>query len=702
MTSFGRCLVRLLCVLFLASTGWAQTDFKTVVVFGDSLSDTGNIAHLTQTQFGVRYPADNTVLGFDYTDGRFTDGADTQPAAQAYFGVWVEQLAASFPSKPAIKDSLDGGTNYAYGDATTADGTTTESKTFALVPISITLNNMGQQVADYLATSPTPNAQTLYVLWGGANDLYNASDAGGDPIAAAGVAVQNEINLVQTLIAAGATNFLIPNLPPLGGVPSYAGGSAATAAALNTASGAFAAELAAGLSSVKLAAAARGITITVYQPDILTLFATVAGDPMAVGLGTIGADAQNISASPDTYLIWDGVHPTTTGHHFAAATARNLITPLVASSSSLSIAPVLLAGQGATVTATVTSTASKAVPSGLVTLFQGTTVAGSAALDGTGTATITLPGTSIAAGTYAYVGVFAGDTTYLPSASAVQPVTVLSTAVGTTTALSSSNLNADLNASVTFTATVAPTVSTYGPASGTVTFYDGTTSLGTGTLSNGVATYTTTSLTAGTHSVTATYGGSGIFGGSSSTAISEVVTAPSFTPVASPATLTIKDGASGTTMLSATSVGGFSGPLTLACGTLPAHLSCSFSSTTYTVPDPQTTTTGSPVTLTIATNAATALLLPVRPGAWTAPQVLSAAMVGPGLAGLLLLGLRRRRIGGALALTVLVVLLTMGAALGLSGCGSNNNAKAGTYTVPVTFTPSSGSAQTLNLTVTVQ
>ena len=108
---------------FSATAGNAQgsaddTNYTTIVVFGDSLSDTGNVAHLTQAKYGVRIPG----VAADYTDGRFTDGADTLPAAQKYFGVWIEQLAASLPAKPSVKDSLDGGTDYAYGFATTGGG----------------------------------------------------------------------------------------------------------------------------------------------------------------------------------------------------------------------------------------------------------------------------------------------------------------------------------------------------------------------------------------------------------------------------------------------------------------------------------------------------------------------------------------------------------------------------------------------------
>jgi len=112
------CLFSALLFTFTAVLAHAQ-EYTSIVVFGDSLSDTGNVAHLTEAKYGVRIPGPEA----DYTDGRFTDGADTVPAAQNYFGVWIEQFAAMLPSKPIIKNSLDGGTDYAYGFATTGSGT---------------------------------------------------------------------------------------------------------------------------------------------------------------------------------------------------------------------------------------------------------------------------------------------------------------------------------------------------------------------------------------------------------------------------------------------------------------------------------------------------------------------------------------------------------------------------------------------------
>ncbi len=90
----------------------------------------------------------------------------------------------------------------------------------------------------------------------------------------------------------------------------------------------------------------------------------------------------------------------------------------------------------------------------------------------------------------------------------------------TTTTLTSSAATAVSGTSITLTAKVVTAVAT-----GTVTFYDGTSSLGTGTLSSGTATLAITSLAVGTHSITAVYGGDNVYYGSTSNAVTVVISA---------------------------------------------------------------------------------------------------------------------------------------------------------------------------------
>jgi Bacterial Ig-like domain (group 3) len=64
---------------------------------------------------------------------------------------------------------------------------------------------------------------------------------------------------------------------------------------------------------------------------------------------------------------------------------------------------------------------------------------------------------------------------------------------------------------------------TSGTPTGAVTFRDGTTTLGTGALSAGKATFATATLAGGTHSLTAVYGGSVSYAGSTSPILAQTV-----------------------------------------------------------------------------------------------------------------------------------------------------------------------------------
>ncbi|HSP41840.1 MAG TPA: YDG domain-containing protein [Luteolibacter sp.] len=91
----------------------------------------------------------------------------------------------------------------------------------------------------------------------------------------------------------------------------------------------------------------------------------------------------------------------------------------------------------------------------------------------------------------------------------------------TTTLVSSPAGTGSYGEAVTFTATVGASGV---PATGTVTFRADGAVLGTGVLSGGTASFTTSTLTVANHSITATYDGSGSFGGSVSSPMTYVVT----------------------------------------------------------------------------------------------------------------------------------------------------------------------------------
>lgn len=94
----------------------------------------------------------------------------------------------------------------------------------------------------------------------------------------------------------------------------------------------------------------------------------------------------------------------------------------------------------------------------------------------------------------------------------------------TTTTLSSSAATVNAGSSLTLTATVASSGAAV--TAGSVTFYDGANSLGSKTLdSGGHASWSGTTLAAAQHSLTANYGGSGSYHGSTSPGVNVDVTA---------------------------------------------------------------------------------------------------------------------------------------------------------------------------------
>jgi len=302
------------------SIAWAQAPtFTQTVVFGDSLSDDGNVRHVMEDDYFVSYPGGD----YNYSDGRFTNSSDTDPSSATYAGTWHEQLARDFLSLAAPTNSLDGGADWAFGGATSADGTSDVTVVDNLFPwgggdFAITVDNLGKQVGDYLASN-TPDPGALYILWGGSNDLFN--DDSSDNVSAAAA---NMAGLVLQLAEAGARSFLVANVAPIGLVPHYKD-DATTATSLNLAAGQFRSEFETDLDATNATLAGEGITITLYRLDTFGLYYRMATNPGDYGFTNIFDSAQGEDVNPDEYLFWDDIHPTTAGHYQLAAEANALL-----------------------------------------------------------------------------------------------------------------------------------------------------------------------------------------------------------------------------------------------------------------------------------------------------------------------------------------------------------------------------------------
>jgi thermolabile hemolysin len=263
-----------------------------LVVFEDSLSDTGNIYALT---FGL-YPAPPS-----YTAGQFTDGSDSTPSTSGPLGVWDQQLAGML-GVPAPRPFLGGGggTDYAFGGALTGD----DPHCFFCNVIP----DVGDQVHLYLGTHPgSLPSGTLYTFWAGANDILKGLSPQ--------TAVSNLSASINTLYSHGARDFLWLNMPPLGETPH--GLSSGNSAMLNLLSQDYNADWLAAIDSLD----AQDPGIDILGVNTYGLFESIAADPSAYGFTNIDTAARGLNVNPNNYLFWDGLHPTTEGHFWVASLA---------------------------------------------------------------------------------------------------------------------------------------------------------------------------------------------------------------------------------------------------------------------------------------------------------------------------------------------------------------------------------------------
>ena len=302
---------------------------------------------------------------------------------------------------------------------------------------------------------------------------------------------------------------------------------------------------------------------------------------------------------------------------------------------------------------------------------------------GTGSSTATI---SSPAGTYPIVPSVAGPAianyTVVPT-NGVLTITQAPSSVSLSIPAASDLLGTPitLNAAVTTTVTGTPT--------GTVTFENVTAAnnivvIGTATIgasgTPGVASFTTSSLAAGTIYVVAVYNGDNNFTTASSAATGLTVSLPSFTLAASPQTLQIVQGKSGTVTLTVTPVGNFTAPVVFSCQGMPLEASCAFASSSVTpVPGGPN---GGAVTTTLTINT-------VAPGSAHMKKPLPWGNMGGGvvlaLAGGLFVGWRRKRFTKGLCMFLLLALVSL---IPMTGCGGldekNFDTPLGISTVTIT------------------
>ncbi len=308
-----------------------------IFVFGDSLSDTGNVLNRTNAISALADPRP-TVPWYDtgrWTNGTSNDGSNTTPPRTketAFGGVWHERLADKLNIGRAT-NSLAGGNNWAYGGAITGTGT------FSSL---LALQNVRTQVDTFLAGTPTFNDQQLYAVWGGGNDVRDAANAANATVntikAAATTALANMKASIAALAGAGGEKFLWPNLPPLEKTPEAAGLTAVQKDGLKQASELFRDEQAAAVTMLLNSY----FNIEIFVLDVHGKFLEIAANPgnfgyidvtsdiitaddFSAGTFTVTANFPTTQIDADKYLFWDQVHPTARTHDLIGMEAFTIV-----------------------------------------------------------------------------------------------------------------------------------------------------------------------------------------------------------------------------------------------------------------------------------------------------------------------------------------------------------------------------------------
>lgn len=290
---------------FQAQTAFAQDDdnddvialFDDMIVFGDSLSDPGNLPGILG---GFNFP------GAPYFENQFSNGP-----VYAYL---VDDLLGFQASRDL---------NFAVGGARSGPGVTQNGFGVDHVNAFLNGNGSGAQIDRYLATNPTVSPFDLFVLNIAGNDYLGYNPAVDDANLVVSNAVGNIESQINILTGAGAQHIIVPFVADTGLTPSVSSQGAAAVAAGSAISDAHNFALSQMLSDLTQTSSAH-----IYVIDSTSLLRDVANNPAKYGLTNVTDSCFSggvVCANPNEFLFFDGVHPTAIGHQITAAAMADTI-----------------------------------------------------------------------------------------------------------------------------------------------------------------------------------------------------------------------------------------------------------------------------------------------------------------------------------------------------------------------------------------
>jgi outer membrane lipase/esterase len=299
-----RLISKLLCSAVLVSASMAASAYSSLVVFGDSLSDSGNNEAIF-TSLGIGTLGDSQIITgnsyipeLTYASGVYSNGP-----------VWASQLASSL-GIAGFAPSLLGGTNYAFGGA----------RTYEVAGIySGLVGQKDEYLAKLAATSSTADATGLYVVAGGGNNVRDTLTAVGAAFMAGNFGSINGIitsaasrfaldigNIVDSLQGAGAKDIIVWNAPNLGITP-----------AVNASGFGYYGTLISKTFNDVLAGKLASET-GVKTFDLFGLAGQAAANGFTNTTDACGAVNPACNTDMSKNLFWDGIHPTTAAHSLIA------------------------------------------------------------------------------------------------------------------------------------------------------------------------------------------------------------------------------------------------------------------------------------------------------------------------------------------------------------------------------------------------
>lgn len=319
----------LICTILLTGCGLFKNDdsnddeISEVFVFGDSISDTGNVFIATDGDVPVSPP---------YFEGRFSNGP-----------VWVESFAESlgFEAKPV----LDNGTNFAVGAARASRDTDfvidDEKYTVPDILSQVDLffgsqTDLFDRFKDFFIDRDKADKDALYVIFIGGDDIRDivlGLDGGFDATTTINTAIANISKAIRKLENEGARWFLVSNVPNPGLSPETVDRGLDAVMLATEVTTTFNNQLQAALNTLEA-----DLGITIFRLNTFALLNEIVDAPESFGLTNVTDpclpgmipefEGGTACANPEDFLFWDLMHATTKVHAILAERALTAVSTL--------------------------------------------------------------------------------------------------------------------------------------------------------------------------------------------------------------------------------------------------------------------------------------------------------------------------------------------------------------------------------------